>query len=354
MSWIAVATPEGGRFAPRHRAGPPNAVLSRGSLLVETRLSPEGRPQRLVCLKRSHPWPASIAIQAIPGDGIAIVLSQGDAIFHKVLKHQAEGRADILRITYSWDAPARWGRLAIEQPENARIVAAQTPPPPPLMLDDLKVMAQNPHLRVIDRDLQFLAVSDEIEPLGPMPQLTAGVPVRTPEGYRPVGSLKVGDTVVDPAGRVLPVLHLARRTVPALGSFQPVRLRAPYFGLKQDIATGPQLRLRIGGSEVEYLFGSEAVLCPAQHLVNGTAAVRETGHELVEYVHPVLPGAEEIDCAGTWVESLNIGRLRRRPEALAASLLAKMPRSLLPEHRGQPWPVLKPFEAITLAENRAA
>ena len=32
---------------------------------------------RLFDLRRSHPWPANISIQALPGDGIAIVLSQG-------------------------------------------------------------------------------------------------------------------------------------------------------------------------------------------------------------------------------------------------------------------------------------
>lgn len=357
MSWIAVATREGGRYDPAiagARPGDASAILSRGSLLVETRLSPDGRPQKLLDLKRSHPWPASISLQAIPGDGIAIVLSQGEAIFHKVLRHRAEGRTDVLRITYSWDAPARWGRLAIEYPENDRIIAAQTPPPPPLMFEDLRVMVQKPLLRKMDRDMLFLAVSDRIEPLGPMPQLTAAVPVATPFGYVAAGDLKRGDTVLTPEGAAVPVLRVARRTVPGLGSFVPVRLRAPYFGLRRDIVTGSELRLRIGGSEVEYLFGSEAVLCAARHLVNGSAALWEAGHDLVEYVHPLLPGAEEITCAGTIVESLHIGRLRRKPEALAASLLADMPRRALPEHRSQPWPVLKPFEAITLADNRAA
>lgn len=360
MTWLATATPATGHLAETATAAAggnganPYALLPRGSIVVETRLSPEGRPQKLFDLKRSHPWPANISLQAIPGDGIAIILSQGNDLFHKVLRHQCEGRTDVLRVTFSWDAPARWGRLAIEQPENDFVLSVATPAPPPLMIDDLRVLAQKPQLRQIDRDLSFIAVSDRIEPVGPMPKLTASVPVATPRGYVPAGDLKRGDTVFAASGDIVPVLHNIRRIVPALGRFTPVRLRAPYFGLRRDIATGSELRLCIDGSEVEYLFGTEAVLCPARHLVNGTAAVWEEGHHLVEYVHPVLPMGEVIDCAGTLAESLYLGRIRRKPEALAASLLARLPRHELPEHRPPAWPVLKPFEAITLAENRAA
>ena len=58
--------------------------------------------------------------------------------------------------------------------------------------------------------------------------------------------------------------------------------------------------------------------------------------------------------AGTPAESLYIGSLRRQPVQMASSVLAGFDRNLLPEH-GQPaHPVLKWFEAITLASRRAA
>ena len=77
-------------------------------------------------------------------------------------------------------------------------------------------------------------------------------------------------------GGVVPVLHKLDRVVPARGSLAPVRLRAPYFGLLDDVIVAPEQRLVIDGSEVEYLFNQEAVLVPARHLVNGFAAMAES------------------------------------------------------------------------------
>lgn len=363
MTWLAIANSSTGYFDPQGLDGgaPVNcdrsqghALLPRGSLVIETRLSPEGRPQNLLSLRRTHPWVGQISLQAIPGDGIALVLAQGSDVFHKVLKHDAEARTDVLRITYSWDAPAKWGRLALERPESDRLVLADTPPPPPFMLEDIRVLVQRPQLREMDRDMLFFAISDQIEPLGPNPKLTLDVPVETAQGYRPVSALQRGDLVRSRSGELVPVLERVTRLVPGMGSFQPVRLRAPYFGLEQDIIVGPEQRLVIGGSEVEYLFGQEAALVPARHLVNNVAAVHETGHPLVHYTQVILPGHEALKCAGTALESLYLGRLRRKKEMLAASILADFPRNLLPEHPHPIFPVLKPFEAITLAENRAA
>lgn len=369
MSWIAMASRDAGVFDPaglqigarfatqaQQSGGQDvgNALLPRGSLMVETRISSNGRPQRLLSLRRSHPWEAQISLQAIPGDGIALVLSQGKDVFHKVLQHNAEARTDVLRITYSWDAPSRWGRLAIERPESETVISAVTPPPQPLMLEDIRVLVHRPQLRQMDEDMLYFAVSNDIEPLGPMPSLASDVPIATPFGYRNVGALKIGDTVQTRDAGIVPVLGVVKRTVPAHGSFRPVRLRAPYFGLVRDIVVAPEQRLVIEGSDVEYMFGKEAVLVPARHLVNGVSAVNETGHGLVEYTQLILPGHQALTCAGTSLESLFVGRLRRKPELLAQTVLAGFNRSRLPEHARASYPVLKPFEAITLAQNRAA
>ncbi|MFU8881639.1 MAG: hypothetical protein ACNA7Q_04670, partial [Rhodobacterales bacterium] len=67
-----------------------------------------------------------------------------------------------------------------------------------------------------------------------------------------------------------------------------------------------------------------------------------------------LPSHEAILAAGTAVESLFIGRIRRHPSKLAASLLTGAERSRLPDHASLAYPVLRSFEAITLAERRAA
>ena len=328
--------------------------MPRGTLLLETRLSPEGRPQTLLAFNRSHPWPGSFSLQALPGGGLVLVETQGDDLRHVTLPIEPDGRLDVLRLTYAWDAPARWAQLSVERPEADTPRFTEPHAPHPLLMSDARSISTDARRRAVDRDVLFFALSDGVEPVGPMPGLTGDVPIATPRGDIPVKEVKRGDLVITHNGEVVPVLQVVRRVVPAKGNLRPVHLRAPYFGLRRDILVAPQQRLVIGGSEVEYLFGREAVLVPARHLVNGVSALTGDGPDLVTYHHLLLPGHEVVMAAGCPLESLYIGRLRRKPAPLSRSVLAPFDRARLPEHAKPVWPVLKPFEAITLAMNRAA
>ena len=322
--------------------------------MVETRLSPEGRPQTLLSFERAHPRRYRFSIQAVPGGGLVLVIADGDEVFHTALHHDSHDRADILRITYSWDRVRGWGRLAIERPEYDRIASIELTGAPALQLDDIRAVFADPRRRELDRDVLFFAVSDRIEPVGPMPSLTADVPILGHGRYELAGRLRRGDMVETLETGLSPVLQVVRRTVPAFGSFRPVRLRAPYFGLLQDVIVAPDQRLVVGGSEVEYTFGREAVLVPARHLVNGVSAIAVTGRLTATYVQVILQRHDSIIAAGCPVESLYVGRLRRKRDQLAASLLAPFQRALLPEHARSAYLMVKPFEAITLMQSRAA
>ncbi len=362
MTWIGLSDRNGSTFSASGigAEGPmvppnPDAILARGSILIETRLSPDGGPQTLLSCSKASPWPAAFSVQAIPGGGVAVVAGQpGRDLFHMALSDASVGRADVLRITYSWDAPARCGRLALERPESGYVSLAEAQSPPPLPLALLRAMVRPTDLRRVDADLIYFAISDEIEPVGPMPAMTEATPIRTARGTMPLRCLRRGDVVETLHSGLQPVLDVPGRTVPARGSFRPVRLRAPYFGLTEDIVVAPEQRLLLSGSDVEYLFGREGVLVAARHLATGSAALYETDQTLVRYSQPLLPAHETLNCAGTSLESLYIGRLRRKPAQLAASLLSGYGRATLPEHTHASYRLLKPYEAITLVEMRAA
>ena len=361
--WIAISDAEEHRFC-ASGLEPGNAncglvldngLLPQGSLMLETRLSPDDRPQTLLSYERGQPHGYRLTLQALPGGGLVMVVADGADVFHAVLHHNSQDRADILRITYSWDmARACRGRLAIERPEHDKVVSLDLPDAVPLALEDIRVMATDPRRRHVDEDVLFFAVSDRVEPIGPTPSLTAEVPLLSNGAYTFAGRLRQGDLVETLETGLVPVLQVVRRTVPACGSFRPVRLRAPYFGLLRDIVVAPDQRLVVGGSEVEYIFGREAVLVPARHLVNGISAIELTGAVTVTYSQVILPRHESVIAAGCPVESLYVGRIRRKPGPLAASLLAPFDRRLLPEHARSAYLVVKPFEAITLMQRRAA
>lgn len=364
MTWLALSDHDDRRFSLRGLgadkqdkpllADHPQSLLTRGTIMFETRLSPDGKPQVLFGYKTTFPALRSLTFQAIPGGGIAMVQVQDQDICHAAIQMSETGRTDVVRITYSWDCNADWARMTLERPEDAQISHAYIDVPKPLSLDDIRDLMLGRSDHSFSADMVFAALSDQIEPIGPMPSLHPTTAVATPRGYKEVGQLQRGDTVLTGNAGTVPVLHSLSRTVPARGSYRPVRLRAPYFGLQQDIIVSPDQRLIIDGPEVEYLFNQEAVLVPARHLVNGFAALEEPCGPVIRYAQLLLPSHETLLAAGTTLESLYIGRIRRNGQHLANSLLQSLDRGTLPEHGRPAHHVLRWYDAIHLARQRAA
>ncbi|MCM2561782.1 Hint domain-containing protein [Lutimaribacter sp. EGI FJ00015] len=364
MAWIALTDHSEQYFAPAGLgcdAGRApalgkgdDALLVRGSLVMEVQVASDGKPLQLFDYKGAPPWRFRLSVQAIPEGGVVLVMGFGGDVQHAATRLERVGVGDALRVTVSWDAPLRWARLALEHVGTGRIAMSDMSNPKPLPLSELRQMMTRCGQRHMNRHVKFLAISTAIEPVGPMPTLTGHVPLATPWGLRDVAQLRRGDVVHCGDRGGVPVLHKLRRVVPARGSFRPIRLRAPYFGLRRDILVSPDQRLIIGGSEVEYMFGRERVLVPARHLVNGVSAIYAQVGTTIAYHGLILPGCEPVQAAGTPLETMFIGRIRRKPVLLKASLLAGLDRNSLPEHALSTYPVLRPFEAIMLAENRAA
>lgn len=364
MTWIALSDAEAQQFNARGLLGSRDCpaligdheddLLVRGTLVIETQLPNSNRPRTLLLYERQDAWPFKLSLQAIPGGGLILIMNQGGSVLHQVLNISEQGRTDILRLTYSWDAPSRWGRLALEQSDREVLRLMQIDAPSPLRAGDLRaVFKSGPH-RFLAPDVIYMALSTAIEPIGPLPSLSSDTPIATPQGFVPLRKLRRGDLVLSAQGEAVPVLHRLSRTVPARGSTRPLQIRAPYFGLQQDIFVAPSQRLLLTGSEVEYLFGSEAVLAPARHLTGGHSVKPARCGPLVTYSQLLLPEHQTIVAAGSLVQSLHIGRLRRKPALLNASVLAGLDRNGLPDHGRSSLPVLRPFDARILAERRVA
>lgn len=364
MSWLGLADRSERRFSLRgigadrldRRRHPADDayLLARGTLVLETRMMPDGRPHELLGYSESWPDQRSLSFQAIPGGGVSLVQVEGAHIAHAALQHKVAGRTDVLRITFAWDAPRKEASLTLERPETDQVSTVAVADIRPIPLKSLRNMIMGQGDQSFDADVIFAALSDEVEPVGPMPSLDTKAMIATPWGYKPAQDLRRGDTVLTRDGTVVPVLHRIERTCPARGSFAPLRLRAPYFGLLDDVVVAPQQRLVIDGSEVEYLFNQEAVLVPARHLVNGFAAQHLSRQVTVRYCQFILPAHEPVMVAGTVAESLYIGRLRRKPDVLKRTLLRTFDRGTLPEHAQPAFKELKWYDAIHLARQRAA
>lgn len=332
----------------------PRACVPCGSVLLETRLSPDARPQTLVSYRRDGTSPVSYSVMCTPQGSVVLVMAQGEDVVHEVVERGREARTDTLQVTISWDVRRRMGRLVVARPETEHLSIRSFVMERPPLLSDLVALTRPQGLTEVDPDVIFVALSTEIEPVGPMPTLSPSVPVETAQGLRHAMSLRQGDVVRSVEGDLVPVLAAVSREVPALGSFRPVRLRAPYFGLTQDVVVSQHQRLLVSGPEVEYLFGREEVLIPASALTNGYAGHFEPAPRFVTYHQVLLPHHDAVRIPDAGLESLYIGRMRRDPEVLAASVLWDHPRNRLPEHHRAGYQVLRAFEAISLAEARAA
>lgn len=370
MGWLGVTDLDqggsdlAGMLQAQRREGGGDALMLRGTLVVELSIPDSRRPVPLLTFAQTGDWPINLHIQAVPGGGISFVLEQSGSLSHAVLNPSGSGRIGDVRLTYAWDSLAGYARLALERADSDRVQISVLPPPCPWRYQDLKTLMAPGPLRFTNKVLTYMALSDVLEPVGPMPSLDPATQVATPEGYRPVETLQRGDLVLSATGTSQqPVLHVLHRQVPALGIFRPVTLRAPFFGLQQDIRVSASQRLVLSGSDVDYLFGAPAVLVPARHLLGTSLATPGQGNGLdagqyrmptTRYTQLVLPDHAPLLAAGAVLESLYLGSLRCDRLRLKASQLAELDRTTLPEHGPPRYPVLGPFDAAVLAEQRVA
>ncbi|MBI1418535.1 MAG: hypothetical protein GC146_15065 [Limimaricola sp.] len=138
---------------------------------------------------------------------------------------------------------------------------------------------------------------------------TPGTRIATPQGARPVETLKVGDLVVTRDHGLRPVRWVGARTVPALDRFAPIRLRPGVVsGLETDLLVSPQHRMLFTGYRAELLFGTSEVLVAAKHLVDGTSVTVEAGGS-VTYIHVMFDEHEIIYAEGAPSESFHPGHI---------------------------------------------
>lgn len=361
MTWIAITTPETywtdldePLLAHTTRD---IRFLTSGAIMLETKLTSSSGPQRLFGFEHSAPWSRSFAVHAIPGAGVALIIRTGEEIYHTTMDFHPAARMETLRVTLCWDVLANSYWLTLESPEGAGFKQQDIAPLPPMLREDLAAFSGPSAQGNLCRDVLFLAVSDCPVTTGPAPSISLQAPVETPTGPVPMGLLAAGD-IVETSFGAMPVQFKATHDVPALGTFRPILLRAPYFGLTQDVVVSASQRLLVGGAEVEYMFGREAVLINAGSLVKGSTArdliLDADEMPVMRYAQLVLPRHVAPRISGAEMESLFVGRLRRKSGAYRRSCLGACPMNTMPEHVRDGTPVLDAFEAAALLEARAA
>lgn len=355
MSWFAVSAIEGPTTPRRFADG---GVMGQGTLMIETAGRLDDRPRVLFTTTATLDAP-------VPGD-LTLRRDTGGRIVAEVTTATATARATValaqlepcqtLRISMTWGAEGS-ARLWISAPEvypTPRFADLTMPLAPTRAalaraIGGLSVSAA--------ADLAYAAASDRIEPVGAMPGLGGAARLMTQAGPARLDSLSAGETILalDRHGTLqpVPILTTLVRSLPARGSCRPVRLFAPYFGLTSDLVLSANEHVTLAGPDVEYLFAQERVLVPARFLISHRTGEFVSTGDTVTWHQVLLPAQEQLRLNNLTVESLYIGGLRRAPEAHAATMVADVPRRILPHHAAPTYPVLSEFEAATLLDQLA-
>jgi hypothetical protein len=332
-----------------------DVLLTKGSVVAEFDMSAEGRiPTKLLDYQSDSGWKRRFTIFLNADYSVSVEVQQGHARSYVRLTDWQKLPTGRARLTYAWDAPAKLGLLTIECLETGQATQALFEAPIPMPKSDIAKIVTGTANTVFDIRLNGLAVSDNIEAIGPAPSISQGTLVETAEGPRPIERLQFGDLVMTASNGLQPIRWIVKQELPECGSYRPIKLRAPYLGLRKDISVGQNQRILFEGAEAEYLFGEDAVLIEARQLLGHPSATLSPARLTRNYYQILLDHHECIQLSGAWSESLFVGRLAERPQVLATSRLYQLPGSAMPIHRGYVRPMLRNYETRTLLDALSA
>lgn len=149
-----------------------------------------------------------------------------------------------------------------------------------------------------------------------VPCFVAGTRLATPEGWRPIETLAVGDLVMTQDHGMRPIRWIGSTTCPAEGAFAPIRIRKGALGQglpSRDLLVSPQHRMLLRSRIAERMTGAREVLVPAKKLLSLPGIDVVLDRAAVTYLHLMFDEHEIVFAEGALTESLLPG-----PQAIAA------------------------------------
>lgn len=360
MRWLGLRQRYEREFDPRGLGQDPLAtalqddgLITRGSLLAEIDLVPTSRPVNLIRYSVLDPWPSSLSLVQEPDGTLRLLMRLGPRQLSVALRTELATRSETVILTFGWDGPGRSGVMSAFVPDTGCLWQTSVPGPFPLMLRDIRRMVLDETACRQADSVTFFAMAEGICPTGPMPGLDPEAWIATPSGARPLQTLRAGDQVLDAEGKAREIRWAGSVTLPATGRFTPLKMRAPYHGLTEDLVLAPDQRLLLSGTEIEYLFGQERVSAAVRHLSDRhsvePAAPRTP---VITYRQLLLDRPAEIIANGAAVECFDAQPLFSDTRLVRHSVLSGLDREEWPAVTGFGVPVLRDYEALTLEEAR--
>ncbi len=159
---------------------------------------------------------------------------------------------------------------------------------------------------------------------------TPGTLIASPQGARPVETLRPGDLVSTKDSGAQPIEWIGQRRISgarlfAMPHLRPVRIHASALDTDRPEASllvSPEHRVLMRGPRAQELFNVPEVLVAAKDLVNGSSVTIDMAARELTYIHLLLPRHEVIWANGLETESFH-------PANADLSLLSSEDRSAL-------------------------
>ena len=347
MSWHRAWTPRGLVEGSTLPAGLRD--LGQGTIWIECVL-PAARSgtEQLLNLRDPDGGPDQLTI-TLGADGTCrLAQTRGVRVDAVSLTLPGLDLGEALVVHYDWSLKDRAGHLALWAPDSGRLAITDRHAPLPLATSLFRPSRLG--AEALSPNALFAALSDEVECCGPMPTLGEESLLHGLRGPVRVSDLKPGSLLRAGDGSVSQVRWVGQRSLPGLGRFSPIMIRAPFHGQVQNLTVASDQRIALDGSDVEYLFGEERVLARAGDLVDGRGVIALPPRLMQTYWHVLLDeaGLLTVGQSGEML-GLEAGCLTEAPALRPNSILRDMPTELMPVTTEFDCPVLKPYEAVTLS-----
>ena len=262
---------------------PEPALLDAGLFVLEFAL-PILEPTVLLRFQSPPDLDRTFSVFIDPATGLSLLHRQNGQVKRHLLPGplgQSQGTA---RLSYHFDVPAGSWQLHYEVLGDSTHLHARGTAPLPLSAADLHALCNAaPGSQRHPAALWFGLTQCAALPAR-APWIGLNTPVDTKRGPVRAGLLRPGDLIATLEDGFQPLISLNRRSFPSRGSFAPVLLRSPFFGLTADILVSSDQLVLISGASVEYLYGVEEALISAASLCDGHVAAADERRALTDAV----------------------------------------------------------------------
>lgn len=288
QSWVGLSGK--GLIAPML---PQHQMLRRGHFVAEF-VMPKGNGEVILNHQIQEGLPRSFAIFCDAQAGIAVLQRIGTRVTRHMLRGPLPRSEGPVRLTYKFDVDANTWALDLLDLQGGCLTAAGASPLA-IDLDDIAAICSRAGR---PENLLWFGFSHGVDLPKSGPWISQRTMVPTNRGLVAAGHLDRGDIVISVDHGPLRLQAVHRFEVPARGSFAPVLLRAPFFAMGQDLLVSSEQNLLMSCGEVEYLFGTEAVLVAASQLIDGRTALADDRRSVTSALRLDVGRSALIDVGG--------------------------------------------------------